>query len=461
MVLQAHPSNQNKAAIRKRVLTLALPAVGEQILNTLVGVTNTILVGNLSLQAAEYLGYDGTNAIAGISLGNQIVMIIMILFMAVSVGSTALVARARGAGNMAEANSVLRQSILVGAAMGIFATILGFFGARPMLSVLGASEQVLQLGTNYLRIVSSTFLLSALLFIGTATLRGVGDTRTPLFIMLGVNIINIFASWTLVNGHLGFPILGVNGVAIAAAIARGTGGLILIALLLRGMSNLKLEINFTPDFTMLKRIINIGLPSAGEQLVFQGAMLIFIRFITGLGTVAYAAHSVAITIDSFSFLPGLGYATAATALVGQSLGARRAEEAEKTAYEALLQSAIMMSVIGLIMFIFPAALLGLFTKDQAVIAAGVPILRIIGLRQPFMAVNFILSGALRGAGDTRWPLYSKLISTWGIRLPLTPLFLWFGWGLTGVWVAMTCDLLTQAFLAWWRFQKGTWKTTKV
>lgn len=453
--------NPERAAIRKNVRALALPAVGEQILNTFVGLTNTFLVGNLSAEAAAILGYNSTSAIAGIGLGNQIVMIIMVLFMAVSVGSTALIARARGARDLEEANSVLRQSMLVGAVMGIIATVIAGGFARPMLSILGPTEEVLQLGTTYLQIVSSTFLFAALLFIGTAALRGVGDTRTPLYIMLGVNAVNILLSWLLVNGHFGLPVLGMTGVSIAAAIARGGGGLVLLGILFRGRSNLKLSPNLKPDFALLRRIINIGLPSAGEQLIFQGAMILFLRFITGLGTTAYAAHNIVISIDSFSFLPGLGYATAATALVGQSLGAKKPDEAEMNGYEALWQSTIFMSTIGVIMFLFPAQILGVFTNDQAVIDAATPILRLVGLRQPFMAVNFVLSGGLRGAGDTRWPLYTKLISTWGVRLPFTPLFLWFGWGLFGAWIAMSMDLLTQSFLAWWRYQKGAWKELKV
>ncbi len=453
--------DSQRIAMRKRVMTLALPAVGEQVLNTLVGVTNTFLVGNLSAEAARQLGYDSTSAIAGIGLGNQIVMVTTILFMAVSVGSTALVARARGAKDMAEANRVLQQSMLVGTAMGLFATFVGIFAARQMLSILGANADILDLGTTFLQIVSTTFLPASLLFIGTATLRGVGDTRTPLLIMLGVNVINIALSWLLVNGNLGAPVMGIAGVAIAAAVARGAGGIVLVGMLLRGRSDLKLTLNWRPNLELLKRIINIGLPSAGEQVVFQGAILLFIRFVIGLGTVAYATHNVAITNDSFAFLPGLGYAAAATALVGQSLGARRPDEAESAAYEALFQCAVLMSLIGMVMILFPRMLLQLFIKDPAVIEMGIPVLQLVGARQPFVALNFVLSGGLRGAGDTRWPLYTKIISTWGLRMPLTPLFLWFGWGLIGVWWAMTCDLVAQGLLAWWRFRKGAWKQLKV
>jgi putative MATE family efflux protein len=205
----------------------------------------------------------------------------------------------------------------------------------------------------------------------------------------------------------------------------------------------------------------VGAPSGGEQLVFQGALLIFTRFVNELGTASYAAHNVVITIESLSFLPGLGYAAATSALVGQGLGAKRPDESQASAYEALRQGAIMMCALGVIMVLFPRQLLSLFVSDPAVIDAGANAMLIAGLLQPLLAVNFILSGALRGAGDTRWPLYTKLISTWGVRLPLALLLLPTGIGLIGIWIAMLADFTVQAFLAFWRFRGGKWKTMRV
>ena len=209
-------------------------------------------------------------------------------------------------------------------------------------------------------------------------------------------------------------------------------------------------------------MLTIGGPAAGEQLVFQGALLIFARFVTGLGTVAYAAHNVTINIESISFLPGMGYAAAVTTLIGQSLGARRPEEAEASGYEALLQGGLLMMVLGGLMVAFPAWFLQLFIDDPAVVAAGIIPLQAAGLIQPAFAVNMIMSGALRGAGDTRWPLYFKLISTWGVRLPLTIVIVgWLGFGLNGIWFAMCVDFTVQALLATWRYKAGVWKRIEV
>jgi MATE family multidrug resistance protein len=449
------------ASLRRSVLLLALPAVGEQVLNTLVGLADTFLVGHLNERAAAQVGYDSATALAGVGLANQMVWLITVLFMSVSVGSTALIARARGANDQQAANRTLRQSMIIGLAMGVVATVLGVVLAAPFMQLLGAGPDVLPRSVTFLHIAALTFAPAALLFIGTAALRGAGDTRTPLYVMLGVNAINIALSWLLVNGNLGAPTLGVAGSAIGAATARGGGGLVLVGLLLRGRSGLKLTLDLRPEWDVLRRIVRIGLPSAGEQLVFQGGLLIFVRSITSLGTVAYAAHNVVLNIESLSFLPGMGYAIAATALVGQGLGAGRSEEAEASAYEALLQGGLMMTALGIVMVLFPHALISLFAEDPLVADTGANAMRIAGAFQPLLALNFIMSGGLRGAGDTRWPLFTKIISTWGVRLPLVTLLVWLGLGLTGAWLAMGSDFLIQGLLAWWRFRKGAWKTLRV
>jgi MATE family multidrug resistance protein len=443
--------------LRQAVWWLALPAVGEQVLNTLVGLSDTFLVGHLSPAASARVGYSSSTALAGVGLANQIVWLITVFFMAVSVGSTALIARARGAGDNTTANRVMRQSLIVGLIMGVLASLLGVLLAEPAIQVLGADADVLPRGVAFLRIVSSTFAPAALLFIGTAVLRGAGDTRTPLYVMLGVNIVNIALSWLLINGNLGAPTLGVAGSAIGAAVARGGGGLVLMALLFRGRSGLKLSIDLHPESDILWRVVRIGVPSGGEQLVFQGALLIFVRFVTSLGTAAYAAHNVVLNIESLSFLPGMGYAIAASTLVGQRLGANQPDEAEASTYEALRQGGLMMTVLGAIMILLPHQLIALFVADPQVADVGAGAMRIAGMLQPFLAVNFVLSGGLRGAGDTRWPLYTKLISTWGVRLPLVILLLPLGFGLTGIWVAMCTDFAVQALLAFWQFRRGRWK----
>lgn len=447
---------------RRRVFTLALPAVGEQLLNTLVGLADVYLVGNMSVAAVAVVGYSSATALTAAGLGNQFTWVMMVLFMAVGIGATALTSRAVGARDSALLARIVRQTIVLAAAVGLLATALGLLLAEPFLALIAAPAETRAISAAYIRLNAAGFLPAALLLAGTALLRGSGDTRTPLLVMLGVNAVNILVSWLLINGRLGLPALGVEGAAIGSAVARGLGGLALVALLLRGHSGLRLTVDARPDRETMGRLLRVGLPTAGEQFIFQAALLIFVRFVTGLGTAAYAAHNVTITIESLSFLPGMGYAAATSALVGQALGARRPRDAERYAYEALLQGGLMMTVLGATMVAFPAQLVGLFIADPAVVEMAVPILRAAGMVQPALAVSFITLGALRGAGDTRWPLFSRLLTTWGVRLPLTFLVVgWLGMGLNGVWLAMCTDFTLQAILALWRFSAGRWQRIEV
>jgi putative MATE family efflux protein len=453
--------------VRRRVFILALPAVGEQVLNVLVGLADIFMVGNLSDAAVAELGYSRDAALNAVGLGNQMNWLVMVLFLATGVGSTALIARAVGGENVTDQRRFLRHSLLIALGVGALGMLLMLGLGRAFLWTLGASApamepEVLPLGALYLNILGTGLIPAALLFIGMACMRGAGDTRTPLYVMLGVNSVNVLITWLLVNGELGLPTLGVAGAAIGSAVARGGGGMVVVWLLWRGRSGLKLDMNLHFDPEIVRRLLRIGAPTAGEMFIFHGALLIFTRFVTSLGTVAHAAHITTINIEALSFLPGMGYAAAASALVGQSLGARDPQLGRRSAFEALGQGIVMMSLMGLLMVIFPHVFLGFFVNDPAVVAAGTEPLRAAGLLQPALAVSFILNGALRGAGDTKWPLYTRLMTTWGIRLPVTLLLVGtLDFGLNGIWLAMCIDFTMQGFLAMWRFNSGRWQRIEV
>lgn len=441
-----------QAAIRHDVLRLALPAMGEQLLSMMVGIVDTFLVGHL-----------GAASLAAVGLANQWVFMATMLFGAIATGSTALIARFIGAREPDQANEVLRQSMLLGALIGLIATLLGLSFAQQAVALLGAEQDVMGLGTSYLRVVSSIFFFSTLMFIGNASLRGAGDTRTPLFVMLVVNVLNIVVAWTAINGPFGLPKLGVVGSALGAATGRLVGGLLVIGILLRGRANIQLKLaNPRPDWALIRRILRIGLPSGLEQFLFRTGHMVFARILAELGTVAYAANQVAMNGWSLSFMPGFGFALAATTLVGQSLGAEDPEGAERRGYTAYRMGAALMGTVGLAFLLFPAQIVGFFTDDPQVIAIGIMPLRMVGLIQPLLAAAMIFTGGLRGAGDTRWPMIVTGGSIWLVRLPLAYLFaLVLDWGLPGAWGALALDLSLRGLLNFLRFRGGRWKTVEV
>lgn len=452
---------QTPQARRQQVFRLAMPAVSELVLNTLVGLVDILLVGQMSMATIAYLGYGVAPALAATGLAGEMFWTMSLLFMAIGTGCTALVARATGAKDPETANTALRQGLLMGLLSAVLMSIVAIGFAESVMQVYRAEALVSNLGAQFIRILGYSFIPTAVMMIGMASLRGAGDTRTPLMIMIVVNLTNVAISYVLIGGAAGIAPLGVEGAAIGAATARTVGGMITLVLLLRGRAGLWLKLQFQVHRDMMMRIVRVGWPFAGEQFVFQSALILFIGMINQLGTAAYAAHNLVIRIESLAFLPGWGYGIAASALVGQALGAKSPDEANAATYEALKQTSLMMVVLGGLMALFPQPLLAFFVHDAEVIAAGIIPLQIAGAFQIAMGANFVLSGALRGAGDTRWPLYTKVISTWGLRLPITFIVLMSGGGLVGVWIAMGADFCCQALLAYVRFRKGKWRTMQV
>ncbi|HEX8682869.1 MAG TPA: MATE family efflux transporter [Ardenticatenaceae bacterium] len=456
-----HTAGSN-GALRSAVFWLALPAVGEQLLNTAVGLTDQFLVGHLDPAVGVALGYDRATAIASVGLANMVVWITTTLFMTVAVGATALVARRIGAGDEERAELALQQALILSLVVGVAGMLVGLLLPGWILRSLGASPEVVSIGAQYLQIVALSFVPTAFMFAGTAALRGAGDTRSPLYLMLVVNVINVVLSWLLVNGEFGFAGMGVNGSAIGSLVGRAVGGLLFLALLLRGRVRLKLPRRWRLDRDTIEKITRIGLPSAGENFIFQSAMILVSTLITGLGTVAYAAHTVAITIESVSFLPGFGFAIAASAMVGQALGAENPKLAERASWEALKQGGAMMTIMGLVMALWPATIISWVSPEPAVVEQAIAPLRLAGLGQPLLAAAFIFVGALRGAGDTTWPLWMRLVSTWAVRMPLAFALLHLtDWGLFGLWIAMFTDFAVQGILSYFRFQGGKWKSIKL
>jgi Na+-driven multidrug efflux pump len=462
------------------VLNLALPAVGEQLLNMLVGLADTFMVGHL-----------GANAVAAVGLSNQAVMLVTTFFAAVATGVTALVARHIGAREIGSAEGILGQGYLLGAALGLLGTVLSLALAVPIMVALRAPADVVEPGARYLSIVSTTFVLAAWMFIGNAALRGSGDTRSPMLVMLAVNIVNSAVAYLFIYGPGPFPQLGVEGSALGAAVGRGVGGLLVTGLLLRGRairrrsgsagegeqgaaSDLdsvrasaagvnKLHLRphlLRPDAVPLRRILNIGLPAGAEQLMMRLGMITYATTVAALGTAAFAAHQIALQAESLSYMPGFGFAVAATTLVGQGLGAGNPSRAKADTYQAYRLALVLMSFMGLIFFFFPEQIMSIFIEDPEVIRLGVWPLRLVAFSQPMLATMMVFAGALRGAGDTRATLGITAAGLWLVRVPLafllTPTL-----GLVGAWIAMGVDLNLRGLGMFLRFRSGKWASIKV
>jgi len=450
--LRLFPRFMPDRSLLQRVISLAWPSVMEQSLVTLIGLVDAYIVGHL-----------GAAALAGVGLGGQVLNLTAALFGAVGVGGTALIARSIGAQEPEEANQLARQALLLALVVGSLAAFVCFVLAEPIMRGLGAAPDVVMTGSTWLRVVSPSFVMIGVLLVGTAALRGCGDTRTPLTVMIVVNIVNVVVAWTLTRGLFGLPRLGVAGSGLGAMSGQMIGGVAVIALLARGRGPLKLSLTLpAPDFARLKRLLNIGMPAGMEQVLLQVALINLAVIISQFGTAAYAAHQVGLRISALSYLPGWGFSVAATTMVGQSLGERNPERARQSTHIALVLGILVMSVMGVFLFIFDEPILRVFTDDVEVIREGVIVIRTAALIQPIMATSFVFGGALRGAGDTRATLAITVSSIWILRLTAAyVLGIVLHLGILGAWLGVGVDFAFRATMFWLRFRGGKWVTVRV
>jgi multidrug resistance protein, MATE family len=450
--------------VQKRVWALAVPAIGEQLLALCVGLSDTFLTGHLRTDAIRQLGYGRADAVAAVGVGTTTVWVVLTLFLAVGVGATALVARAVGAQDQALSRKGSAQGIILGLLAGMLLAALALPMVHAITDVLGVKGTVASLAAAFLRVFSLGLPAVGITSAANAAMRGAGDTRCPLTVMLLVNGTNIAASWLLMNGvpALGIPALGVIGSACGAAAGWTFGaGLALFFLSRRHPFRPKLTLGaFKPDLAVMGRVLRIGVPAAAELFVLQIGVLAFSRLVVGLGAVTYAANLTINTIESIGNLPGLGFAVAATTLVGQGLGAEDPALATRSAWAALRPCFIFMLSMGICCLLLPQVLLGFFIADTSVVRAGSLALRLSVLTLPAMAISFTFNGSLRGAGDTKFPVVVRAAGTWGLRMPIAVLLIpWLG--LPGARLAMAADYWIQAALSCWRFRSGRWRKARV
>lgn len=456
--------------LNKATLKLALPAIGEMMMQTLLGFADMAMVGSL-----------GAAAIAAIGLSDMPMMTAMSVFAAISVGTTALVARAIGAKKEKQASDVAKQSLIISFLMAVIFTSLALVLAEPIVVLMGAEKEVIPLSIRYFKTVSYGLPFMIISMIMSGVLRGSGDTKTPMYINGFSNIINIFGNFfmifssrtleftlPIINKHLSIFIpgagMGVAGAAISTTVARSLSGLIILGILIsnKGIVKINMKEKLSIDLTIIKRIFKIGIPAAIEQFFMRFGQLVFARIIASLGTVMFAAHRITIIAESISFMPGFGFALAATTLVGQYLGAEKPDLSQKSGFTAVKMAAIIMSVFGVFFFIWPDIFLMIFTRDKEILDNARWCLRIVALSQPFLAATMGFAGGLRGAGDTKWVLIITIIGVWGIRVSLALVFVFvFNWGLIGAWIAMSTDLIIRGILYFIRFKGGRWKSLKI
>lgn len=433
-----------------QIFTITLPAFVELVMSTLFGMVDMMMVGRLS-----------PAAIAAVGLTNQPFMLLMAIFAAVNIGGTTLVAWSIGGNNLKKAKTVTRQIIVVNTLLGLVIGLLGLGAARPIVLFMGANADTVGMATSYFQIVASGLVFQALILGISACLRGAGETKIPMAYNVGSNLLNVLGNYFLIYGKCGFPQMGVTGAALSTTLSRLIACLAafyIIYLSNQTIIKLRMRERFLLDRDLIKQIFIIGLPSALEQFVLQSGLMLFAKIVSGLGTAGFAAHQIGINISGLSFSPSMAFGVAATTLVGQSLGAGDPEQADNYARSIRKLAIFTACLIGLGFLLFSHPLARIYTTDLAVARMAGTVLKILALAQPGQSSQLTLAGALRGAGDTMYPLYASALGIWVFRVGITYIFVnLLHWGLTGAWVALVMDQYIRSFVIHLRFYSGRWK----
>ncbi|MBW2282222.1 MAG: MATE family efflux transporter [Deltaproteobacteria bacterium] len=434
------------------VWELAWPTIVAGALQTLVRWVDLKMVGDL-----------GVEAVAGVAAGGHVYWLIQSIVMAVTTGIVALVARAVGARDDALADATLRQGMVLGTLFGVvtFAAALPF--TSWAIAIYGVDQGVIENGSTYLAWLLVGNVPFTLTFVFGSALRAAGDVRTPLYVGGVANLLNIFLNWVLIYGNLGAPALGVTGAALASSGAMLFQ--VVVFWILWQRNSLQLRPgggSFRPDLALWRRLLHIGYPAALEGGLWHVGLLMFLRIVSGYGTAAFTAYQIGAQVLSLAFLAGSGFAMAASTLVGQHLGDRQPEQAERSGWRSLRGSIVSMTLLGAVLIAMARPIARWFLDDEEVVALTVDFIWVMGAVQPMMAVEFTLGGALRGAGDTRFPLVTIFTGLLICRLVPAAIAAWvFHASVQVVWCALILDYSVKAVMLVIRFRRGAWKQIEI
>ncbi len=451
------------------MLRLTIPVLIEQVLHTLVGFTDLWLTGNF---------LPGEAYVAAMTLMIYALWFVGNVFGVVAFGAGAMIARFVGARNYDMANRVMNQSLLTGLvwALLLMAAALPFAGLFPIW--MGLTGTAAEAATRYLTIELCVLPAVMVERVAIACLRGAGDTVSGLATMAIVNVLNMAFSYSLCTGLGPLPELGWTGIAIGTAIGHCCGAAILLALLAVGRAGLRLNAQaLQPDFALIRRILRIGIPGGIDVILVNICQLIFLRIVLSLGDAAAAAHGVAIQVEALGYMPGGAFQVSAATMAGQYIGARDLARARYSVIQTCLAAATVMLLSGVIFYVAATPLASVFLggSNEEVIPLAAQLLRIVAFAMVPLAIVLVLVGALRGAGDTRWPLILNLLGVVFFRVPVayyltrSALYLpLLGWtihganlGVQGAWYAMVLDIIVRCVLLILRFRHDAWQRIEV
>lgn len=439
------------------IVTLAWPTLLEQMLQTLVQYIDAAMVGRI-----------GADATATVGMSTSVTWLVNGPLFAMGIGFMAFISRCMGAKSYKDVKRASVQSVLVTMVAGVVVGVLTLL-ISPVLPVwMGVEEKIRHDASLYFAIICLPMLFRSAIIIFGAVLRAVGDTKTPMLVNVCMNIVNIILNYIFIYDTRMIQIAGKNvkmfgfgygavGAGIGTAVSFVVGGILMTIALYKNFYVSPKGCKIRPERTILAPCIRVGLPVAMERMATCLGHVVFASLVTGLGTVAFAAHSIALTVEQAFYIPGYGMQTASATLAGNAIGANDQKQLQALTRMLITMILVVMTASGALLFLFAPQLLSIFTKEHEVIALGTVVLRMVAVSEPMFGVLVILEGIFNGVGDTVKPFYYALFSMWGVRVFLTFLCVHvFHLGLYAVWGCMIANNVCLGSLFIIRYFRGEW-----
>lgn len=429
------------------LFALTWPIFIEISLYMLMGSADTLMLSQYS-----------DNSVAAVGVSNQLLNLLIVMFSFITTGTTIVIAQLLGGGRKQEATQVAYVSLGTNFLISFVISLLMFVLAVPILHMMGLSSELMPDATVFLQIVGLLSFIQALIMTYSAILKSYGFTRDTMYVTIGMNLLNVAGNYLVIFGPFGFPVLGVMGVALSTSFARLIG---LTAMILIVRHRIGLQFSFKRMFyiqrTHLKKLLKIGIPSAGEQLSYNGSQMIITLFITFMGTQALAAKVYTQNLMMFIMLFGVAISQGTQILIGRLIGAKEFDAAYRRCMKSLYWAIAISLLSSTALSLSSTHLLTFFTSNSKIIQIASLLLILTIILEPGRSFNMVIINSLRAAGDAKFPVYMAMISMWGIGLPIAYLLgIQLEMGLIGVWISFIVDEWVRGIFMYRRWRSRVW-----
>ncbi|MBU5264302.1 MATE family efflux transporter [Bacillus atrophaeus] len=398
------------------------------------------------------------NSVAAVGVSNQILNLIIVMFSFIATGTTIIISQFLGSKQKKEAIEVAYVSIGANFVISLVISAAVFMAAVPMLHMMGLTNDLMPDAKIFLQVVGGLSFIQALIMTFSAILKSYGYTKDTMFVTIGMNVLNIAGNFLVIFGPFGLPVLGVAGVAMSTSIARVIG-LIAMIVIVNKRINLTLTLKkvFHVHKEHLRKLLKIGIPSAGEQLSYNISQMVITYFIAIMGAQALTTKVYTQNITMFILLFGTAISQGTQILIGRYIGAKQFDNAYDRCMKSLYWALGIAAGTSVIMSLFSKQLIGIFSQNPDIIATASMLIVMTIILEPGRSFNVIIINSLRAAGDAKFPVYMAMISMWGIGLPLAYLFgIHLGCGLAGVWISFIADEWVRGILMYRRWRSRIW-----